>query len=274
MKRIGVNFFGLEVTVGRHESAAPRNRIECGYNDWDDAVAHATGYDESSILSKAIAAAREVRDGRAAFERDTVVFKDKEFDHPLLAWLLYAVRKTGQVRVMDFGGALASLYYQHRGILEQLPGFAWGVVEQAHFVEAGQREFETGNLRFFKDIKSCAESIQPNFMLISSVLQYLPNPYDLLAQVLGLQLPFVLIHRTPAQTKFPEQAAVQHVPSTIYRASYPVWLLDARRLESVFSSHGYDILDNFDPHPGTLFGPDGAQSPYQSWLLVRKEQNK
>jgi putative methyltransferase (TIGR04325 family) len=273
MKSIGLNFLGIEFAIREAEQPVPRIRFECGCSNWEEAIKKSTGYDESSILSKAIAAAIEVRDGRAKFERDTVVFYNQEYDYPLLTWLLYAILHAGCVRVLDFGGALGSLYYQHRSLLEQYPGFAWGVVEQEHFVKAGQKEFETEWLHFYNGIKCCFETMRPNFLLISGVLQYLREPYALLAKVLDLRLPFVLIHRTMAQRQLPEQVAIQRVPSTIYDASYPTWILDANRLESEFDLHGYDVLDNFDPHPGAFWGPDNMQMPYQGWFLVRRGTN-
>lgn len=246
------------------------NRFEAGFGNWQEASECATGYDAEPILAKAVEAARLVRDGHAAYERDTVTFSRREIVYPLFAWLMYAAAKGEALRVMDFGGALGSLYYQHRFLLDALPGFAWGVVEQAHFVEAGQAEFETDALRFYRDIDECVTAIQPNFLLLASVLQYLDDPYAMLGRMLAMQMPHVLIDRTMAQRNGPDQLAVQHVQPSIYSASYPLWMLDAVRMESMFADYGYDVLDNFDPHPGSHFGPVGQEAPYQSWFLVRK----
>lgn len=251
------------------EEAPAATWFEAGFSDWQDAKARSTGYDAANILLKALTAARQVRDGQATYERDTVAFEQRQVVHPLLAWLMYAVVHGRTLRVMDFGGALGSLYYQHRFLLDQLPDFAWAVVEQAHVVERGQAEFQTDRLRFYDDIDRCVTDMQPNFALLSGVLQYLENPHAMLERILGLQLPFVLIDRTMAHGA-PDQLTVQHVSPSIYEASYPVWMLDAARMETAFAAHGYDVLDSFDPHPGANFGPVGQEAPYRGWFLVKK----
>lgn len=246
------------------------NRFETGFEDWHDAKVRATGYDAAPILAGAIASARLVRDGHKAYERDTVTFDERRISYPLFGWLMFAMVRDRVLRVMDFGGALGSLYYQHRFLFDAMPAFLWGVVEQAHFVDAGRSEFQTDTLHFYSDVDACMAEMQPNFVLLAGVLQYLQEPYAVLDYVLSLQLPFVLVDRTMAQRHGPDQLAVQHVQPSIYPASYPVWMLDASRIEAVFAAHGYEVMDNFDPYPGSYFGPEGEEAPYQSWFFVRK----
>ncbi|MFC3678317.1 methyltransferase, TIGR04325 family [Ferrovibrio xuzhouensis] len=268
--KLGVWRMALEAGRAEGPVSSRGNRFETGFGDWNAAAAAAVGYDATAILDRAVAAARDVRDGRAMFERDTLTFHRREFDHALLAWMLYAGSRGQPLRVLDFGGALGSLYYQHRRWLEHLSGFAWGVVEQAHFVAAGRREFETPALHFFATAEDCVSQLSPDFLLLSSVLQYLPRPHEILGRLLAGQFPFVLIHRTMAQRHGPDEIAVQHVDPAIYPASYPLWLLDAVQLEAIFAEYGYEIVDNFDPYPGSYFGPPGHEAPYQSWFLEKK----
>ncbi|MFC3678321.1 methyltransferase, TIGR04325 family [Ferrovibrio xuzhouensis] len=277
MKRIALEFGNWRAVfqLGRKEpepesiceSSPTGNWFEIGFSSWQDAKARSTGYETDDILLKASIAARRVRDGHAAYERDTVAFEHRQVVHPVLAWLMYAVVQSHALRVMDFGGALGSLYFQHRFLLDRLPDFIWGVVEQAHFIELGQAEFQTDRLHFYPDIDRCVADMQPNFALLSGVLQYLEKPYAMLDQILGLQLPFVLIDRTMAHGA-PDQLTVQHVAPNIYEASYPVWMLDAARMEAMFATCGYEVLDSFDPHPGANFGPVGQEAPYKGWFLV------
>ena len=58
------------------------------YDSWDAAARASTGYDAREILSRTVAAARKVRDGVAAFERDSVTFDTPCPPFPLLAALL------------------------------------------------------------------------------------------------------------------------------------------------------------------------------------------
>lgn len=280
MKTVDLTLFGFRAfaQLGRDERAereaqyrATNNYFDGDYTLWRDALAAAGGYDRPAILQKAVAATRLVHEGTAAYERDTVVYDRAAYSHPLLAWLLYAAsRENGHLRVLDFGGALGSSYHQHRAVLGHLPELRWGVVEQAHYVEAGRREFTTATLDYYLSITDCAAAIAPNFGLSSATLQYLENPYERLDELLSLGLPYVLIDRTLAHRNGGDRLAVQHVPAWIYDASYPVWLLDADRLEAAFARHGYEIIDTFDPYPGSSVDIDGFSSPYAGWFLQKR----
>ena len=252
------------------EYAKTHNTFEGDFSSWDEAMKSANGYDSPLILDRAIAAARAVVYGGAAYERDTVLFAKPQIAYPLLAGLLYAASCNSQrLAVMDVGGALGSSYRQNKPFLAQLDAIHWGVVEQENFVKAGQAEFQTKSLRFFPDVAACMQDLRPNFILLSSVLQYLEHPYEFLFDLLSQNIPFVFIDRTMAHRFGRDRLAVQRVPHAIYSASYPVWLLDEGRLESVFKDAGYEVLDHFDPHPGSTFGPPDVSAPYAGWFLKK-----
>lgn len=268
--------FSVDVNVSKELSnveaqrqyAGTRNTFHGNFNSWQEAIQHAQGYDSPQILKRAIEATRAVVNGEAAYERDTVLFDKPQISHTLLSWLLYAASANqGQLLVMDVGGALGSSYRQNRPFLSHLHKLLWGVVEQENFAKVGQAEFQTEELRFFPDIEHCVQAMQPNFLLLSSVLQYLEHPYQLLATLLQQAIPFVLIDRTMAHRYGHDRLVVQKVPPAIYDASYPVWLLDADRLEAMFKEFAYEILDHFDPYPGSTFGPPDFNAPYAGWFL-------
>lgn len=284
MKRFSINLFGLhahlkltwespEATRFRRGREFPKNNIyfEGDYPNWDTALKAAGGYDAPQILNKSVSAMRQVRDGKAKYERDTVVFDHVHLSYPLLSWLLYVAScSSGRLSVMDFGGALGSSYYQNRGFLAQLSELRWGVVEQHNFVTAGLAEFQTNTLRFFYTPDECESALQPNFLLFSGVLQYMEYPMNLLDSLLEKETPYVLIDRTMAHRLGSDRLAVQHVPAWIYKASYPVWFLDAAKLERCFERHGYDVIDTFDPHVGATFGMEGFSAPYMGWFLKKR----
>lgn len=284
MKKFSANLFGVHATVSISRESPESSRIRQDhefrkhsiyftgdYSNWSEAVADATGYNSPLILEKALSSMRKVRDGEACFERDTVVFDHQEVSHSLLCWLLYcASSSSGSLRVMDFGGALGSSYFQNRIFLQQLVELRWGIVEQPNFVAAGLNEFQTDTLQYFYTPEACLKVLEPNFLLFSAALQYIERPWVLLDSLLALGLPYVLIDRTMAHRFGRDRLAVQHVPAWIYDASYPVWLLDADELEKCIKAHGYEIVDSFDPYPGSMFGPDGFQAPYMSWFLRRQ----
>lgn len=241
------------------------------FTSWQYAMDEATGYGSPAILERAISATRAVRDGLAACERDTVLFDEPKVAYPLLAGLLSAATQcNNELHVIDFGGALGSSYNQNKAFLSHLKSLKWGIIEQDNFVKAGNAEFETDTLRFFPDIETCLNIFKPNFLLLSSILQYLESPHALIAHLLRYSFQFVFIDRTMAQRLGPDRLVIQRVPPKIYDASYPVWLLNADLLESTFAEAGYETIYRFDPHHGSTFGPSDFNAPYVGWFLRKK----
>ena len=209
------------------------SRFNGNFATWAEARQASTGYDSTLILERVLAATREVRAGRAAFERDSVRFAQSETNHPLLAGLLYvAARNGGKLAVADFGGSLGSVYWQHRRWLETLAAVRWSVVEQPHFVAAGRQELADARLGFYSSLAECVAQEQPTVLLLSSVLSYLEAPQDLLAEAIRAKFSYILIDRTPCLEGAPDRLTVQQVPRTIYPASYPCWLLARSSLQT------------------------------------------
>ncbi len=228
------------------------------YRSWSEAARDAGGYDAPNILEQVTASARAVRDGRAAYERDGVVFCEPDYRWPLLACLLReALRNKGRLRVLDFGGSLGSTYFQHRAVLSAAKELRWGVVEQPAFVETGRREFINGELSFHLTVDDAMRTLRPNVVLFSGVLAWIENPHAVLDQILSHESPAVLVDRTPLTSLDHDVAKLQRVPDKIYRASYPCWFLSRARFLDHFADR-YSLNAEFpqlDAHvPGTNFG--------------------
>ncbi len=241
------------------------------YASWSDALAAAQGYDADIILRTQLDAARKVRDGLAVYERDSVIFDEIEYSFPLLAALLYvASRNGGRLTVLDFGGALGSSYYQNRGMLSHLTRFRWCVVEQTHFVATGKAEFEDETLRFYATFDECLAAEKPDMVLLSSVLQYLPDPFGLLAEIAAQRFPFVVIDRTPVMDAGPERIVVQNVPARIYPASYACRLFRPGALECSLAGD-YDLRYGFQAHIGTVIDLEDGRARYLGMFLARRD---
>jgi len=207
------------------------------YPTWAEAAAASRGYADSGILEKTLAAARAVRDGRAAWERDTVLFATPAANAPLLAALRRAAAdRGGRLNLVDFGGALGSTWWQHRPWLADLAEVRWSVVEQAAWVAAGRREFTTGPLRFYSTLAACGAAEHPEVVLLSSVLPYLEAPHALLAEVRAGGARTVIIDRTGFVRRGGDRLTVQRVPPSIYDASYPCWFFDRAALLAGFGA--------------------------------------
>ena len=217
------------------------------YLSWDEAAAQCSGYDADHILSKVLAATLKVKRGEATFERDSVLFDEVEYAWPVLAGLMWAAaRNKGALNVLDFGGALGSSYFQNRKFFQGLPNVRWNIVEQAHYVKAGQEYIQDGNLRFYPTIDACLAENQPNVVLLSSVLQYLPKWENILNKLMEIRVNTFILDRTcyVNQGVIPS-IKIQMVPSDIYEASYPCRFISERELISTFSSSRYSLLEAY-----------------------------
>jgi len=217
------------------------------YHSWKDAMAASTGYDSGIILEKTRAALMKVKNGEAAYERDSVLFDEIQYAWPLLAGLMWvAARCGGTLNVLDFGGSLGSTYFQNRAFLSALPRLRWNIVEQSCHVETGQAWFEDDCLHFYADIAACLAENQPNVVLFSSVLQYLENPYAVFDQLLGLPCDWFIIDRTPFWMGPTDRLCLQRVPPSIYPASYPCQIFSMPRFHAYLEDKSLQIMAEFD----------------------------
>ena len=206
------------------------------YASWHEAQAASTGYNSHQIFERVRDAARAVRDGKALWERDSVLFHHEEYNYPLLTCLLRsAIRHEGRLHILDFGGALGSTYVQNRRWLEHIPELSWTVVEQPHIVTCGEEEFATDTLSFAPTLDVAFDRKPITLVLFSSVLQYLESPYTLLENVAARPVD-ILLDRTPfAQNG--ERITVQRVPKNIYHCKgLPCRFLDRHRVINLLSS--------------------------------------
>ena len=91
------------------------------YNSWDDALKVSFGYESQLIFEKVKKSALKVRDGKALFERDSVLYYEKIYNWPLLAILFkIASERNNTLDLVDYGGSLGSVYFQHKKFLSCL----------------------------------------------------------------------------------------------------------------------------------------------------------
>jgi putative methyltransferase (TIGR04325 family) len=233
------------------------------YASWTLAKQNSSGYDAANILSIIQNSALKVKRGEATFERDSVCFYHVEYRYPALSGLLYAAQVSGgQLSVLDFGGSLASFYFQHAKMLSAVKNLRWGVIEQPHFVDWGQEHLATANLRFYHTSAEFLSEGAPNVIFLSGVLQYMEHPYQLLAELMKLEADFFLFDRT-AFYDGDDRLTVQTVPAAIYPASYPAWFLSWSKFLQAMTSNGYEIVMEF---PGT----DLTEIGYYKGLLFKR----
>jgi putative methyltransferase (TIGR04325 family) len=228
------------------------------YSSWEAARDETDGYDSDSILEKVKESLLKVKEGKAVYERDSVLFDQIQYSFPLLAALLrVAVENQGNLRILDFGGSLGSSYFQCRDFLSVINHLKWSIVEQDKFVNCGKHFFENESLCFFDAIETCIEHTEPNVILLSSVLQYLENPYLFLKNLLDYNFQYIIFDRTTFVCKGSDRLTVQKVPSEIYPASYPAWFFNLEKFFQVFQDR-YQLISQFD----ALGGLPEIRDPY------------
>lgn len=223
------------------------------YSSWEEALADSTGYSSDMILKKVKHSMLQVRDGKVAYERDSVLFEKIEYSFPALAALLkVALASNGTLNVLDFGGSLGSSYYQCKNMLPEVTKISWNVVEQPQFVECGSDYFQNDCLHFYTSIDDCVSENSINLVLLSGVIQYLETPYQFIQTLLEYEFPYILIDITAFfKEGRQERLTVQKVDPSIYAASYPAWILSESKLANLISKK-YRLLFDFD----SLDSPD------------------
>lgn len=232
-------------SIGQHGRVAGNVTFEEFGGGFDEALEACGTYGDRSILDQVHASTLRVKHGEAEHERDGVVFDRIEYSWPLLAALLWsAARNGGRLSVLDLGGALGSTYFQNRRFLSELDHVDWAVVEQPEFVEMGRRDIADGRLSFHEDLGAADVAVRPNVAICSSVLQYLPSLDAVTEGLRRTSVTTLIIDRTPVHESDDHVLTIQRVPSTIYRASYPAWILSLPRMLAALS-RDWDLVEEF-----------------------------
>ena len=229
-----------------------RISVKGNFKSWEEAASRCSGYETQDILERVKQATKIVVSDTTRFERDGIVISEKQYPFALIAVLLDAAQRHGRkLSVLDFGGSLGSSYYQCKDFLMALTDLRWSVVEQAHFVDCGKAEFQNEILKFYHNIEECYRVETPNVVLFSSVLQYVEHVDILLHDVISRMPDTVIIDRTPFVSGS-TRIAVQNVPTSIGKASYPIRLFAHEDLTKYFMS-GYNFVSRFNSPDPPIF---------------------
>ncbi len=217
------------------------------YATWEEACEKAGGYDQANILEKTQQSLLKIKSGEAVYERDSVLFARKEYPYPLISALLHiASAYNNSLHVLDFGGSLGSTWYQVRDFMAHIAEIKWHVVEQKGYVDSGKANFEDDILRFHYTITESIASVKPHVVLLSSVVQYLDDPHQFLSELASIAPEYIVFDRTSFLDNGSDRLTVQHVPPSIYDASYPSWFFDQSKFLAHFTD--YDCLAEFSSY--------------------------
>ena len=223
------------------------------YSSWSEASKDSAGYDSEVILEKVKKSLLKVKRGDAVYERDSVLFDKIQYSWPTLVGLLRAASENqNRLSVLDFGGSLGSSYFQSRAFLSDLDYLKWSIVEQPHYVDCGKQYFEDSELRFYDDFYNCLYKEKPNVLLVSSVLQYLENPYEMINIFVTSKIKWIIVDRTPFWCEDYDKLGIQRIDLRIFDASYPMWVFSLFKFKEILRRAA--TFEEFESFENGLFG--------------------
>jgi putative methyltransferase (TIGR04325 family) len=240
------------------------------YASWEDAKKIASGYEDKNIFEKVLSATLKVKNGEAACERDSVIFDTIQYSWPLLANLMWvACKNNGSLNVLDFGGALGSSYFQNKKYLDGLPNVKWNIVEQSHYVDAGNKEISSYNLSFYKSIEDCISKNKINVAVFSGVLDFVENPYEILSKILSMGVKNIIIDRSVflknKYDAYEDAITIQIIKPDIFSATLPVRLLSFLKIKSYLkNAWGMEIIEDFES-----IGGEGDDWEFKGFLAAK-----
>jgi putative methyltransferase (TIGR04325 family) len=225
----------------------PENKSQWSgdYSSWEELEKKCKGYDSPLILNNVKNAVLKVKNGEAAYERDSVLFNKVEYSVPVLELFNKILSENDSIGVVDFGGSLGSSYFQYGSLLNQNKKIKWAVVEQPHFVDTGNKEIANDHLKFFDDVNDAITFASNNILFLSGVLPYIKEPYKLLDKLMNKNFKYVVVDRMPFIERDADRLTMQIVPSEIYEASYPAWFFNEKKFISFFDKY-YVAISEFE----------------------------
>ena len=239
------------------------------YPNWQEAKRVTHGYNADNILQKVKDSTLKVKNGQAVYERDGMLFDQIEYSWPLLANLLsIAIEKNNTLSVADFGGSLGTGFFQNRLYLQKLNKLSWNVIEQGHYVTTGNSEIAGNGLDFYYTIDEAIKAKgMPDVLLLSSVLPYLEDPYEIIKIISAKNIPYIIVDNTYFNDGDGDRLTVQKVPPIYYDASYPAWFLDYGKVKKAFQPH-YTITSEHLNEQALYFY--GRKIQYQGFVAKLK----
>lgn len=215
------------------------------FRSWSEACEGISGYASSEIAARVASAAEKVLSGESVYERDSVNFDHIEYAFPIVTGLLWHASVAGKLNVLDFGGGMGTTFLQTRHLLAHVENLTWTIVEQTGFVEHGRRIFRAEpKIQFYQDIDEAVDACKPDVVIVSSSLQYVPDPYLLISKLVATEADVILIDRTIVSQGSTDEITRQYVDPTIFPAIIPTWILSEQKLTAAFGRK-YHLLARF-----------------------------
>ncbi len=227
-----------------------------------------------AALAKSAVKAYEEEELLEVIRYKTKRYVDELSSSNLLLWesmsysmlgLLNAVasKKDGIVRVLDFGGACGSHYFQVRKLLDKSVPLHWVVVETPGMVNVA-KEFVSNELMFSTSIDEASKWLSGVDVVHSSgTLHFVPQPWNYLDKLLKLNSRFIVLNRLGFYSGGKDIYSIHKsklswngigpLPPGVQdkRIAYPTCFLDKQRLESTLNEK-YSLIAKFVENSGVF----------------------
>jgi len=238
------------------------------FENWNIAKNYCNGYDSEAIIEKVKNAALKVKNGEYAYERDSILFKKKEYNWFLITSIYQSIKGKEKLKIIDFGGSLGSTYFQNKDIFTNFE-IEWSIVEQDTFVNIGKKYFQNEELLFHNNINNLPIT-NYNICIISSSLQYIENYTSILDSIFLKEPEYILLDRTVITYKSNNLIYIQKNPKNINMSSYPTHIFSESKLLNYFNNNNYEIKYSND----SLFFPElKSISAFNKGYLFRRSKS-
>ena len=239
-----------------------RLNLKGNYKNYYEALKHSNGYQESLILNKVRNAIIRILEGEDVWERDGSIFPNPKPRQEIIKIIEQLSNK--KLSIIDFGGGLGTLFINNRELFKSVEKYC--IIEQENFVEVGNDISRKYNLpiKFLESLRNV--DFNPDLIIFSSVLQYIPNLEEVLIQTYKLDPEVILIDRTcytnNSKMKWHNQLIECYYEKII---SYPIRPLKIEYILNLLNN--YKIvkkwLNDFD-----------AEIPKHEGIMLKKVSNK
>jgi len=239
------------------------------YSRWQDAEANSTGWSDKRILEKVKKNIIVSIKNPNIYERDGELLNDGQYPKKIVDFLNLNLAENDEI--IDFGGSLGSLYFQIRSKLN-IKKINWIIIEQNNFVNASKEIIKSDELFFFNDYLDL-KNFNPSILILSSVLQYLKNPKEILKNLIeNNNIKHIIVDRIVLSDSKTDKIYIQKNPRKYFKTSYPIRIFSGSELFKDYFLN-FRLIHKSPSYIGKNFELDGNKLNYCNIILSRIDNN-
>ena len=213
------------------------NRVNVSF---DECKSKCTGYDSVKLAETCLSSIERVMHDNSVFERDGVILAKRDLNLGLLSSLLYIRNNEADMIVIDFGGSFGSSYFQNRDFVK-LDSKNWLIVEQKIYVDVARKSEIQNVFSFYANLEDAITKENVNVVLLSSVLQYVERPIELIKYIRDKKIKYIILDRTSFTLDEPTFLTKQSVKVHEIKSSYPCWFFSMDEVKNILSE-SYQLI--------------------------------